>query len=89
MNRMGMMVDISHVSDKTMQDVLDNTYAPVIFSHSNAYALCNNPRNVPDSILEQMEANGGIVMVNFYPPYVSCQNASTISQVADHIDHIR
>eukprot|EP00012_Vannella_robusta_P001106 CAMPEP_0206185522 /NCGR_PEP_ID=MMETSP0166-20121206/1860_1 /ASSEMBLY_ACC=CAM_ASM_000260 /TAXON_ID=95228 /ORGANISM="Vannella robusta, Strain DIVA3 518/3/11/1/6" /LENGTH=159 /DNA_ID=CAMNT_0053600737 /DNA_START=221 /DNA_END=700 /DNA_ORIENTATION=- len=55
MNRIGMMVDISHVSEKTMQDVLDTTFAPVIFSHSNAYALCETPRNVPDHILEQMQ----------------------------------
>jgi membrane dipeptidase len=71
MNRMGMMVDISHVSPKTMADVLDVSQSPVMFSHSNARSVAEHPRNVPDDVLARMPKNGGIVMVNFYSGYIS------------------
>ncbi len=71
MNRLGMMVDISHVSEAAMSDVLRVSEAPVIFSHSSARALTNHVRNVPDRILKQMPENGGVVMVAFIPPFVS------------------
>jgi len=71
MNRLGMMVDLAHVNDATMVDALRVSRAPVIYSHSSARALSNHRRNVPDSILARVKINGGIVMVNFNPGFVS------------------
>ncbi len=86
MNRVGMMVDISHVSDGTMSDALRVSEAPVIFSHSSARALANHARNVPDSILTLMPKNGGIVMVNIFPGFV---NAIAAEQAAGVLDKER
>ncbi|KAL3831964.1 hypothetical protein ACJMK2_023652 [Sinanodonta woodiana] len=72
MNRIGMLLDLSHVSKKTMIDVLSITKSPVIYSHSSAFTICPHHRNVQNDVLQMTKENGGVVMVNFYDKYVNC-----------------
>lgn len=75
MNRLGMLVDLSHVSVETMRDALETSKAPIIFSHSSARAIADHPRNVPDDILKLTKKNGGVVMVNFYSGFIHPESA--------------
>ncbi len=85
MNRLGMMVDISHVSDKTFYDTLAATHAPVIASHSSCRALCDVPRNMTDDMIRALAKNGGVMDINFYPGFLSPEFAAAYKKVAPQI----
>ncbi|KAG5309859.1 PREDICTED: dipeptidase 1-like isoform X3 [Acromyrmex echinatior] len=91
MNRIGMLIDLAHTSHNVMREVLSITKAPVMFSHSSAFSICNHYRNVPDDVLQLVKKNNGIVMVNFYNNFVNCNSSrnATIEDVIKHINHIR
>lgn len=93
MNRLGIIIDTSHSADKTVEDILQITNDPIIASHSNAKALCNHPRNLTDHLIEVVASSGGVICVNFYPPFVRKYRACdpprpSFTKVVDHIEHI-
>ena len=102
MERIGMLVDLSHTAPTTMRDTLDVATQPVVFSHSSTVAVNDHPRNVPDDVLGRLAGNGGVVMITFVPQFVSAAYAEwfaagsagspppvTVADVADHVEHAR
>lgn len=89
LNRLGILVDLSHAAHETVLAVLETTRSPVIFSHSSAQALCNTSRNVPDHILRLVAENGGLVMVSFYADFLTCTTVARMEDVMRHVTHIR
>jgi membrane dipeptidase len=88
MNRLGMMVDISHVADKTFWDAIETSKAPLIASHSSCRALTNAPRNMTDAMITALAQKGGVIQINFYCDFIKQKaNPPTIDDVIDHIDH--
>jgi len=88
MNRLGMIIDVSHLCEVSFEDVLSLTQAPVIASHSNARAICGHDRNLTDEQLIAVKNNGGVVGINFYPYFLTNSDKADIDDVIRHIDHI-
>ncbi len=93
MNNLGMLIDVSHVSDETFYDVLKYSSKPVVATHSCCRALCNHPRNMTDEMIRALAAAGGVIQINFYPyfldsSYMEGGSRPSYTMIADHIDHV-
>lgn len=93
MNRLGMLIDVSHVSDETFYDVLKYSSKPVVATHSCCRTLCNHPRNMTDDMIRALAAAGGVIQINFYPYFLDSSykeggDRPSYTMIADHIDHV-
>ena len=89
LNENGIMIDVSHASDMTIEDILKYSIAPIYASHSNSRAVCNNNRNLTDDQIKKIVSKGGIIGINFHSPHLSCSSNSTVNDIYLHIKHIR
>ena len=88
MNKLGMIVDVSHLSEKGFWDVIELSASPIIASHSNAWAVCDHPRNLTDSQIKALKNNGGVMGMNFCPDFLNKSGRAVIDDVVKHIEHI-
>ena len=88
MNELGIIIDVSHISDGGFWDVMKYSKKPVVASHSNARAICNHPRNLTDDMIKALGEKGGAAGVNFYPYFLNEQGVATVEDIANHITHM-
>jgi len=88
MNRLGMMIDVSHVADSTFWDVLETTNAPIIASHSSCRAIADHPRNMSDEMIKALAENGGVIQINFYPGYIDPKRVELLAKLRPEFDRI-
>ncbi|HHV95531.1 MAG TPA: membrane dipeptidase [Clostridiaceae bacterium] len=88
MNRLGMLIDLSHISERGFWDVIELTTQPIILSHSNAYKIYPHRRNLKDEQIKAVKENGGVIGINFYPYFLNGSNKATVDDVIKHIDHM-
>jgi len=88
MNSLGMLIDVSHISERGFWDVIELTTSPIIASHSNARAICNHKRNLTDDQINALAKNKGVMGINFYPPFLTKSKSAALTDIINHIEHI-
>ncbi|MHC1683260.1 MAG: dipeptidase [Clostridiaceae bacterium] len=88
MNRLNVLIDVSHLSDKGFEDVINHSKKPIIASHSNCRSLCDHPRNLTDDMIRSIGHNGGIIGVNFYNKFLGNSSVTKLDDIVNHIDHL-
>ncbi len=88
MEKLGIIIDVSHISESGFWDIIENTHKPIIASHSNCKAICNHPRNLSDEQIKAIAEKGGVIGINFYPKFLTKEEKATIEDIIRHIDHI-